>query len=35
VWLEWATGRELDGSGVTHELGPHDRELLREALRKR
>jgi WD40 repeat protein len=34
VWLEWATGQELDESGVTHELGPHDRGLRREALRK-
>jgi WD40 repeat protein len=34
VWLEWATGQELDESGVAHELGPHDRELRLESLRK-
>jgi WD40 repeat protein len=34
VWLEWATGQELDDSGAAHELGPHDREERREALRK-
>ena len=34
VWLEWATGQQLDDSGVAHELRPDDRALRLRALAK-
>jgi WD40 repeat protein len=34
VWLEWATGQELDESGVAHDLSEHEREQRRDALDK-
>jgi hypothetical protein len=34
VWLEWATGQELDGSGVAHDLPERERNQRREALDK-